>query len=87
VIREHFKRAEESRATFYSGVIAIFVVNYGREFGEICKSDLWRFMVKFASQIYGAKIDESCLTVLDLYKRFKDGKGPLKVFKRRKDNN
>jgi len=41
VIREHFKRAEESRATFYSGVIAIFVVNYGREFGEICKSDLW----------------------------------------------
>jgi len=42
--------------------------------------------MKFASQIYGAKIDESCLTVLDLYKRFKDDKGPLKVFKRRKDN-
>jgi len=43
-------------------------------------------LVKFASQIYGTKIDESFLTVLDLYKRFKDGKGPLKVFKRRKDN-
>jgi len=39
--------------------------------------------MKFASQIYEAKIDESCLTVLDLYKRFKDGKGPLKVFKRK----